>query len=249
MLIRNYPNTVKLDGSSGSVNIADNVLLRPGTGITLVSIAQFYGYYSGTCLKNLLIAKGFDPTNGHYEVGVNDTGGCGAATNVKHLVGAIKFSDGSVISIEGTTNLFNTATRSFNMYAVTFDQASQTMNGYLTPTSLTPPVEATATVTGKTMDTTSCTDSVYIGRQNGGSFSYLSKIYTGPQFIFNRALTGAELANIWFNGIIPSGLIFGSYMTDGSGNATDISGNGFNGTLAGGATWSSVAWLKGRTLL
>lgn len=88
---------------------------------------------------------------------------------------------------------------------------------------------------------------ITIAKGAGGSFDYMRGTIDESR-VWNRALTATEIANMYYNNIVPrNGLVAEYLFNEGSGTtALDTSGNGNVGTITG-ATYTTDVPLKIRT--
>lgn len=103
-----------------------------------------------------------------------------------------------------------------------------------------------ATVANTTVGTTDNTTNITFGNRTG-STKWIDGIIDEPR-IWNRALTATEVANMYFNNVVPRTGLVGEWLfneTTGT-TALDSSGNGNDGTITG-ATYTTDVPLRTRT--
>jgi hypothetical protein len=142
------------------------------------------------------------------------------------------------ISIPGSTTLtFNYGSKSQWFHLVLTYSFSGTssvkcyLNGVLT-----------SSTSGGTQITASST-TLRIGNRSTGGGANPAESLMDNTYFFDKELTQTEINNLYYDGSIPSELRCGIQFNN---NLTDISGNGFNGTLIGG-TYVTEPPLRTRT--
>ncbi len=234
-LARDFGTCISLTGSTGSYgSVPHAAILNPTTGLSISAWVKFRAWYTGTCLQNLVVAKGFDASNGFYGIGQIDPGGCGAPTGIKRARTVIRFSDGTASGAAGTTNIAYLLNQWAHLLA-TYDGANIKLylNGVLEAS--TPIVKTLGTVN----------DSLFFGKQNGGSFSYECNALIDDVVLCNQAMTQTEVDNLYYSGTIPSSATNRWKFDEGSGTTLNDSIGSNNGTLTGGS-YSTDVFIKPR---
>lgn len=103
--------------------------------------------------------------------------------------------------------------------------------------------------TNTTVGTTDNATNITVGNRTGGGAQWLNGIMDSVR-IYNTTLTAAEIANMYFNNIVPrNGLVAEYLFNEATGStALDTSGNGNHGTITG-ATYTTDVPLKLRTII
>ena len=157
-----YGKGLSFDGGNDVVSVADATAIEPTSGITAEAWVKFNGWYAGACLGNALFSKGHDGLNGHYQILIADTGGCGAATGNKYAGFSIRFSDGTGEGVGSTASSNFLSTGVWYHFSGTYDGITMKLykNGVLIDSKNV----------SKTMTTNN--DLLYFGKMNNSGYPY-----------------------------------------------------------------------------
>ena len=224
-----------LDGIDGRVDVPDNPNLNPGTGSFTVDAWVFKTRLQNDMAIAPVVAKHVgDFLNGYVLSAGN--GGIGFTTN--EIEAAAGDANGNRVDLSTGVNIsLNTWTH----LAMTFDGSTKTLNIYK---------DGVLIGSGSNPQVGSIDPSGQIFRIGSYRRIFFGRIETFPGEIdeveyFNRALSQAEIQSIVNAGssgkckpqcVPPPANMVAWYPGDG--NANDISGDNYNGTLSGGVTFT-----------
>jgi hypothetical protein len=179
-----YAGSIKVDGTDDYIQVPDSSILDINqSGWTISAWINPSGFYTGSCLGNLIVGKGSDNVAGFYALMINDANGCGSPSATKHAAADIVFSDGTKIVTTGTTNL-----TTGNWYFLSAVYDGSTIKIYVNGS-----LENTALTSGKTVATNS--DPLLIAKMNNASFPYWVNGKIDDVHIYNTARTGTQIAS------------------------------------------------------
>lgn len=101
---------------------------------------------------------------------------------------------------------------------------------------------------GSTMNITSVTNSTLFAQINSGSYIQFGDFRVNDVQFYNTNLSSIQISGLYYDNIIPSGLVARYLCNEGSGTTLTDSVSGNNGTIQN-CTWSTLVPLKSRTAI